>query len=76
MVVDYLETMRNFTKVNVENDELKNLIASDLQFLLKAKVHVNKQLSQIAGFIIKKYIETFPLLLLNYDIFVTLIDCI
>jgi len=44
-------------------------VAEDIKLLLKARLHMNAKVSHIAGFCLKKYIETVPTILQNEEVF-------
>ena len=42
MISEYIDTMRNFSQVNLKNVELEKVVSQDVQVLLKARIHLNK----------------------------------
>jgi len=76
MIVEYIETIKKFSHINLKNMELQHVVSQDLQVLLKARIHLNKQMSHVAGFMLKKYVEVFPLILRDFRVHQTLLDCI
>jgi hypothetical protein len=68
MISEYIDTMRNFSQVNLKNVELEKVVSQDVQVLLKARIHLNKQMSHVAGFMLKKYVEAFPLVLREFRV--------
>lgn len=55
---------------------VKEINASDFKMLLKGRLHSNKMVSHISNFFLKKYIEAFPLILLDFSVLTTTLDCI
>lgn len=69
LVVDYLSTIKKLKNIEGLAVDLDTLVRNDICNLLKARCHLNTKVSHLAGFIIKKYIEVFPLILRDAKIF-------
>ena len=75
LVVDYLDTIKKLKRVDGLGVDLDALVRKDVCNLIKARCHLNTKVSHMAGFIIKKYVEVFPLILRDPKIFQTFHDC-
>jgi hypothetical protein len=69
LVVDYLDTIKKIKHMDGINADIDALVRKDICTLIKARCHLNTKMSHMAGFIIKKYVEVFPLILKDIRIF-------
>jgi aspartate ammonia-lyase len=71
MLPNYFSELHTFSnQVSIEQ------AGKEMKSLLKARVHSNKNMSNIAGFGITKMIDALPLMLRNFEVFKTILDLI
>jgi ubiquinone biosynthesis protein COQ9 len=62
------EYLRDLVKYSQVDSGLENLINQDIVFLLKTRINANKNLQNLSSFILRKYLEAFPLQLQNFGV--------